>query len=58
MLADVFNVLNRQKTTSVDQVYSLDQADNNSPTPTNDHYKKPITWQQPRTLRLGIRVSF
>ena len=58
VLADVFNVLNQQKTTSVDQVYSLDQADNDSPVPTNDHYKKPITWQQPRTLRLGLRVSF
>ena len=58
VLADVFNVLNRQKATSLDQVYALDQADNNSPTPTNDHYKRPLTWQQPRTLRLGLRVSF
>jgi len=58
VLADVFNILNRQKATSLDQVYSLDQADNDGPQPTNDHYKKPLTWQQPRTLRLGLRVSF
>jgi hypothetical protein len=58
VLADVFNVLNRQKPTSVDQVYSLDQNNNGLPFPTNDHYLKPNTWQQPRTLRLGLRVSF
>ncbi len=28
------------------------------PTPTNDHYGLPNTFQQPRTLRLGLRVSF
>ena len=53
VLADVFNVLNRQKTSTVDQVYALDQGDNGSPFPTNTHYLKPNTWQQPRTLRLG-----
>ena len=58
ILADLFNTLNRQQITSVDQVYSLDQADNDSPFPTNEHYKQPNTWQQPRTLRLGLRVSF
>jgi len=57
-LADLFNLLNRQQITSIDQVWSLDQADNASPTPTNLHYGLPNTWQQPRTLRLGLRVSF
>ena len=58
VLADVFNLINRQYITTVDQVYSLDQADNESPVPTNEHYKLANTWQQPRTLRLGLRVSF
>jgi hypothetical protein len=58
VLADVFNLLNRQKALTVDQVWSLDQADNSSPVPTNNHYGKANTWQQPRTLRLGLRVSF
>jgi hypothetical protein len=57
-LADLFNTLNRQQTLEVDQVWSFDQADNESPVPTNDHYGFPNTFQQPRTLRLGVRVSF
>ena len=57
-LADVFNILNRQQITSIDQVWALDEADNSSPTPTNDHYGKANTWQSPRTLRLGLRASF
>jgi hypothetical protein len=58
LLADVFNLLNRQQALTIDQVWALDQADNESPTPTNSHYGKPNTWQQPRTLRLGLRISF
>ncbi len=58
LLADVFNVLNRQEVLTVDQVWALDQADNSSPVPTNGHFNKANTWQQPRTLRLGLRVSF
>jgi Carboxypeptidase regulatory-like domain/TonB dependent receptor-like, beta-barrel/TonB-dependent Receptor Plug Domain len=58
ILADLFNTLNRQQISTVDQTWALDQADNNNPTPTNDHYGLANTWQQPRTLRLGLRVSF
>jgi hypothetical protein len=57
-LADLFNTLNRQQTIEVDQVWAFDQADNELPEPTNDHYGLPNTFQQPRTLRLGVRVSF
>jgi hypothetical protein len=57
-LADVFNLLDRQQITTIDQVWSLDQADNSSPTPTNLHYGQANTWQSPRTLRLGLRASF
>jgi hypothetical protein len=58
VLADVFNFLNRQTALTVDQVWTLDELDNNSPVPTNAHFGKANTWQQPRTLRLGARVSF
>jgi hypothetical protein len=58
VLVDVFNLLNRQQVLTADQVWALDQADNTSPVPTNDHYGLANTWQQPRTLRLGMRVSF
>ena len=57
-LASLFNVLNRQQVTEVDQVWAFDQADNGSPTPTNSHYGQGNQFQQPRTLRLGLRVSF
>ncbi len=57
-LASLFNVLNRQQTTQVDQVWAFDQADNESPTPTNEQYGQGTQWQQPRTLRFGLRVSF
>ncbi|HEX7252117.1 MAG TPA: hypothetical protein VF376_04480, partial [Thermoanaerobaculia bacterium] len=57
-LADCFNITNQQKATTIDQVWDFQQADNESPTPTNSHYGLPNSWQQPRTLRLGIRVSF
>ena len=57
-LLDLFNLLNRQQITTVDQVYSDNQEFNNDPEPNNDHYRLANNWQQPRTLRLGLRVSF
>jgi outer membrane receptor protein involved in Fe transport len=58
VLADVFNLLNKQQAVTIDQVWANQQADNESPTPTNAHYGQPNTYQQARTLRLGVRVSF
>jgi len=58
ILASLFNALNRQQVTQVDQVWAFVQADNTSPTPTNAHYGQGNQFQQPRTLRLGARLSF
>jgi hypothetical protein len=58
ILADAFNLLNKQQALTIDQVWANQQADNSSPTPTNSHYGQPNTYQQARTLRLGARVSF
>jgi hypothetical protein len=58
ILASLFNVLNRQQTQQVDQRWSLIQDNNDLPVPTNDSYGQGTQWQQPRTLRLGLRVSF
>jgi hypothetical protein len=58
VLADAFNILNQQRPTTIDQVWDFQQSDNSSPTPTNSHYGLPNSWQSPRTLRLGLRVSF
>ncbi len=57
-LADLFNLLNRQQVLEVDQVWALAQANNDLPEPTNEHYGFGNTFQQPRTLRLGVRLSF
>ncbi len=58
LLASLFNVLNRQQITQIDQRWAFDQADNDLPEPTNDQYGQGNQWQQPRTLRFGLRVSF
>ena len=58
ILADAFNMLNKQQALTIDQVWANSQSDNLSPTPTNAHYLQPNTYQQARTLRLGFRVSF
>ena len=58
ILASLFNVLDRQEVIQVDQVWALQQDDNELPFPTNDLYGTGNQWQQPRTLRLGLRVSF
>jgi hypothetical protein len=58
VLASLFNVLNRQQTMQVDQRWALIQGNNDLPNPTNTSYGQGTQWQQPRTLRLGLRVSF
>jgi len=58
VLLDLFNVLNRQEAITVDNRWDFNQADNVLPTPSNSRYGKGRTFQDPRTLRLGLRVSF
>jgi hypothetical protein len=58
VLASLFNVLNRQQVTQVDQVWANEQVNNDLPYATNLTYGQGNQWQQPRTLRLGLRVSF
>jgi outer membrane receptor for ferrienterochelin and colicin len=57
-LADVFSVLNAQRAVLLDQRWGFVEADNASPTPVNPNYGEPILRTRPRTLRLGMRVSF
>jgi len=59
VLLDVFNLLNAQRAILLDQRWGFQQDDNASPTPVNrDDYKKPVLRTPPRSLRLGLRVSF
>ncbi len=58
VLFDVFNLLNAQQPLLLDERWGFQQADNSSPTPVNPDYKKPVLRTPPRSLRLGLRVSF
>ena len=57
-MIDLFNVFNSQDAVEVDNRYSFSQADNSSPTPTNLRYGQGRVFQEPRTLRIGLRASF
>lgn len=57
-LMDVFNLLNAQRPLLLDQRWGFQESDNASPTPVNPDYGKPILRTAPRSVRLGIRVSF
>ncbi|HEV7507588.1 MAG TPA: hypothetical protein VGS07_22075 [Thermoanaerobaculia bacterium] len=57
-LFDVFNLLNAQKPILLDERWGFQEADNASPTPVNPDYLKPVLRTPPRSLRLGVRVSF
>ncbi|HSS50004.1 MAG TPA: TonB-dependent receptor, partial [Thermoanaerobaculia bacterium] len=58
LLLDVFNVLNTQRPVLLDERWGFQEADNSSPTPVNPGYLKPVLRTPPRSLRLGVRVSF
>jgi outer membrane receptor protein involved in Fe transport len=79
ILADVFNLTDRQGTTGVDLRYDLGEdyevinytADGSPGTivpaikkgdastpPTNPAFGKPNAWQAPRSIRVGVRLTF
>jgi len=58
VLFDVFNLLDAQRPVLLDERWGFAEADNSSPTPVNPNYKKPMLRTPPRSLRLGLRVSF
>lgn len=58
LLLDVFNLLNTQRATLLDERWGFQEADNASPTPVNPDYKRPVLRTAPRSTRLGVRISF
>lgn len=58
LLLDVFNLLDAQRPILLDQRWAFQEADNALPAPTNPNYRKPSLRTPPRTLRVGVRVSF
>jgi hypothetical protein len=57
-LFDVFNLLNAQRPILLDERWGFQESDNASPTPVNPDYLKPVLRTPPRSLRLGLRISF
>jgi carboxypeptidase family protein/TonB-dependent receptor-like protein len=57
-LFDVFNLLDVQKAVLLDQRWGFQEADNASPTPVNPDYGKAVLRTPPRTIRLGVRISY
>jgi hypothetical protein len=57
LLLDVFNLFNAQQPVLLDERWDFQESDNASPTPTNPNYKKPVLRTQPRSFRLGVRLS-
>ena len=54
-MADIFNLFDSQKATQVDQRYNFSGADVGQ---TNPNYLHGLSFQSPRSIRLGIRYSF
>ena len=42
----------------LDERWGFQEADNSSPTPVNPGYKHAVLRTPPRSIRLGVRVSF
>jgi outer membrane receptor protein involved in Fe transport len=74
LLVDVFNLLNQQKATRIDQRWGFNQDDNynlvdastglilpgshSASDAPNPDYLKATAWQAPREVRFGLKVSF
>ncbi|MEA2604761.1 MAG: hypothetical protein QOF89_5753 [Acidobacteriota bacterium] len=58
LLFDVFNLLDAQRPILLDERWGFQEADNASPTPVNPDYRKPVLRTPPRSLRVGVRLSF
>ena len=58
LLADVFNLIDAQRAVLLDERWGFQEADNSSPTPVNPGYKRPVLRTPPRSVRVGVRVSF
>jgi outer membrane receptor protein involved in Fe transport len=57
-LLDIFNLLDVQRPILLDQRYGFQESDNFLPAPANPGYLDPVLRTPPRTLRLGLRISF
>ncbi len=60
LMLDVFNVLNMQTATAVDQEYSFcnDPSQDESPECRNPNWGAPTAYQLPRNFRVGVKFSW
>jgi len=58
VLLDVFSLLDTQRAVLVDERWGFQESDNASPTPVNPNYKQAVVRTAPRSVRLGLRLSF
>jgi hypothetical protein len=58
ILLDVFSLLDTQRAVLVDERWGFQESDNASPTPVNPNYKQAVVRTAPRSVRLGLRLSF
>lgn len=58
ILLDVFSLLDTQRAVLVDERWGFQESDNASPTPVNPNYGQAVVRTAPRSVRLGLRLSF
>ena len=58
VLLDMFDLLNAQRPILLDQRWGFQEADNARSRPVNPDYLKPVLRTPPRSVRLGLRISF
>jgi hypothetical protein len=58
ILLDIFSLLDTQRAVLLDERWGFQESDNASPTPVNPNYGKAVVRTAPRSVRLGLRLSF
>jgi hypothetical protein len=58
ILLDVFSLLDTQRAVLLDERWGFQESDNASPTPVNPNYGQAVVRTAPRSVRLGVRLTF
>jgi len=58
ILLDVFSLLDTQRPVLLDERWGFQESDNASPTPVNPNYGQAVVRTAPRSVRLGVRLTF
>ena len=58
ILLDIFSLLDTQRAVLLDERWGFQESDNASPTPVNPNYGQAVVRTAPRSVRLGVRLTF